>query len=179
MMQDDHDDELIASRRESWSSLHAYYESLSGKQSTHYRFRYIVARLLDSPLADRFTVGEAFLFSYDGEAEAPQDKSLEERYAEYAIMARSPVSTSRGLYFTTGAYGVSLHQVPHVVVYTSVDGANLYARYCRGLEIVSSHVCQTRKEIPCILSLLDAMQRDSEERSVANEADGPNASQSG
>lgn len=145
---------------ESWLSLHASYESSYG-QHVHYRFRYIVKRLLDSEASQRYTVGEAFLIAYHGEERDLRKKSLDELYADYAFANQPAPSAGRGLYFTTGPYGVGLHEVPHVVVYLGDYGANLYARYCRGLDVVSTNICQTRKEIPCILSLLKLLNDES------------------
>lgn len=122
--------------RESWTSLHKNYESESGQRDAHFRFRYIVNRLLDSPVCERFTIGEAFLHGREG-------------------------TTGRGLYFTTAWYG-QLFDVPYVVAYPSTDAVNthLAVDYVDAEQTISSHTCQPRKEVPCILSLLDQLSLD-------------------
>ncbi|MEM7314452.1 MAG: hypothetical protein AAF497_14990 [Planctomycetota bacterium] len=119
--------------RNSWTSLHDYYESEYGQRDAHFRFRYIVNRLLDSPACERFTIGEAFLHGREG-------------------------TTGRGLYFTNAWYG-QLFDVPYVVAYPNINDVNthLAVDYVHGTETISSHICQPRKEIPCLLSLLDQL----------------------
>lgn len=146
--------------RQSWLTLHASYESECGR-GANVRFRYIVKRLLDSPASQQFTIGEAFLFAYAGEERDLRTTPLEELYARHAAASQRH-SFGRGLFFTTACHGVELHKTPHVVVYTSDDAATLYARYCRGHEVVQSHICQPRKEIPCILSLLQLLKEDTQ-----------------
>src|SRR5262245_27736962 len=155
----------INPHRESWIALHDSYNSGSGR-GVDFRFRYIVNRLFDSDVSQRFTVGEAFLFTYHGEEREPERKSLEELEVDFLIASRPTASGGRGLYFTNGPYGERLDRMPHVVVYASLDGATLYARFCRGREIVFTHICQARKEIPCLLSLLDLLSADATGSSV-------------
>lgn len=159
MVQDEIDaTKLDDQRRWSWTSLHESYQSGYGSA----RFRYIVARLIDSPIAERFTVGEAFLFSYqDPDEKGPKpQKTIDELYSDAARSQQIPTWVARGLYFTTGAYWTRLDQVAHVVVSIGFPGDELFAKYCRGLDIIESHICQTRKEIPCILSLLELLEKN-------------------
>lgn len=140
-------------RRESWLSLDTFYESESGRNA-HFQFRYIVKRLFNTDVAQRYTIREAFLLPYIGEERDLRHKSLDELHADYLAASTPSASKRRGLYFAAEPYGVRADEIPHVVVFTGPDGSTLYAQVCRGLQIVSSHVCQPRKEIPCILSLL-------------------------
>lgn len=130
--------------RESWRSLQRHYQTQAA--AVDYRFQYIVDRLIDSEVAERFTIGEAFQLPWH------QGDDTLDMTAPYSR------SAGRALYFTLARYGVALADTPHVAMYFSVS--QLMATYCRGTEVVITHVCQLRKEIPCLLSLLDMLWRD-------------------
>ena len=132
--------------RESWRSLRQYYQTHEG--DIDYRFRYVVNRLIDSEVAQRFTIGEAFQLPWH-----EGDDTLDTT-APYSR------SAGRALYFTLAQYGVSLPDTPHVAMYFCVS--QLMATYCRGSEVIVTHICQSRKEIPCLISLLDMLWRDRE-----------------
>jgi hypothetical protein len=138
------EDPTIEQVRESWRSLHQYYQTHEG--DVDYRFRYIVDRLIYSQVAQRFTIGEAFQLPW-----YEQDDTVD-KTASYSR------SAGRALYFTLAQFGVTLADTPHVAMY--VCASQLMATYCRGSEIVITHICQSRKEIPCLISLLDMLWRD-------------------
>jgi len=149
-----HADEI----QESWRSLHDYYQSDSGGPRTHYRYRYIVARLIGSPIATQYMITEQFLMRMPHGEYFNYPLSPDDRIRERRILENSPHSYGRGLFFTTAPYGVKLDEDPHVCVFVNADGSQLRAEYCQGMDVIQTHICQPRKEIPCILSLLEQLE---------------------
>lgn len=118
----------------SWDSLQQSYLDYDGD----FRFRYIVERLRGTGITRRFTIGEAFL----------QDRNC---------------LTGRGLYFTIAHYGQLFSNVPYVVAYPTTDYNETHCLgidYVNGGETIESHVCRPRKEIPCLLTLLERLHSD-------------------
>lgn len=149
---------VAASRRWSWDQLRDGYRS----NGAYWQFGYIVKRLIDTPIAERFTIGETFTLPYRDPNAVPSErpKTVEELHIEASLQREAPSSTGRALYFTTGAYWADLHLVPHVSAFIGAECGNLFAQYGHGLDVVESHICRTGKEIPCILSLLELLGRN-------------------